>query len=141
MNLLQTLSQHADESVVVGLAWTTDKLEDMDVSLNFAPFPSGAIYYFHVVTMANPMKRISSMRYQIKYINMIFSVIPQKVVSSQWCVKVGGVLAFFFENGHFHSAIKIVMLITYIHIQEKASKKLELSFSIYCLKCWPMMGS
>ena len=54
-----------------------EKLEDMEVSRNFAPWD-------HVVTVANSMDRISSTRHQIKDMNMIFPVIPQNPVLVEW---------------------------------------------------------
>ena len=60
-----------------------EKLEDMDVSLNFAPWD-------HLVTVANSMDRISSTRHQIKDMNMYdLPVIPQNPVLVEWFSQCG----------------------------------------------------
>ena len=45
----------------------------------FCPLPFWG-QYFHMVTIANPMDRISSTRYQMKGINRIFPLIPQNPI-------------------------------------------------------------
>ena len=41
-------------------------------------------HYFHMVTQANSMDRISSTRYQMKDMNMIFQLIPQNPILVEW---------------------------------------------------------
>ena len=128
-------------------------------------------HYFHVVTVANSMDRISSTRYQMKDMNMIFPLIPQNPILVEWFShsgwsKLGGFLHFS-ENGHLHSVVKIVLLITFFqnaliyrwvdleswnqlrmvtnissfHVQKKSLKNFQPFFCIQGLKCWPQKGS
>ena len=68
----------------------------------FCPLPFWG-HYFHVVTVANSMDRISCKRYQMKDLNLIFPLIPQNLIlvewfsNRQWLVKVGQFLAFFIK--------------------------------------------
>ena len=49
----------------------------------FCPLPFWG-HYFHVVTMANSMDRISSTRYQMKDMNIIFPLIHQNQFLVDW---------------------------------------------------------
>ena len=49
----------------------------------FCPLPFWG-HYFHMVTQANSMDRISSTRYQMKDMNMIFPLIPQNPILVEW---------------------------------------------------------
>ena len=49
----------------------------------FCPLPFWG-HYFHMVTQANSMDRISSTRYQLKDMNMIFPLIPQNPILVEW---------------------------------------------------------
>ena len=136
----------------------------------FCPFPIWG-HYFHAVTVANSMDRISCTRYQMKDMNMIFPQIPQNLILVEWFInsgwsKLGGFLHFS-ENGHLHSVVKIVLLITFFqnaliyrwvdleswnqlrmvtnissfHVQKKSFKNFQPFFCIQGLKCWPQKGS
>ena len=82
----------------------------------FCPLPFWG-HYFHVVTVANSMDRISCKRYQMKDLNLIFPLIPQNLILVEWFShsgwsKLGG-FQHFSENGYFHPAVKKVFLITF----------------------------
>ena len=61
------------------IALSKDKIEDMEKFTQFCPIPFWG-HYFHVVTVANSMDGISSTRYQMKHMNMIFILIPQNPI-------------------------------------------------------------